>query len=123
MRKLQLWDIADKIYKAKREEIPLLWKKFFYQCLANWGFNIKSRKDLFEWDIGENWADLHKENTGYKDENSKQLLESFRAEVSYISDRTTLCRLFRAHWLFCQAYDKEVSKSPYFGPKNLIKKL
>jgi hypothetical protein len=83
------------------------WKEIFTGALEYWGFNDPAISSLFNWGCssltgyrGEhNWKKLHS-----TDEeilwSSEEKLQRFLSEVSYISDRITLDRLFRTHWLF-----------------------
>jgi hypothetical protein len=72
-------------------------------------FSKKSINSLFyDFDMS-NWEALHKENTEYKNYTKSELIESFASECSYISDRASYDRLFRTHWLFRNAFEKELN--------------
>ena len=73
------------------------------------GFNNKSIKCLFEDFDMENWTALHIENTEYAGKSKDKLVSEFIGECHYIADRMSLDRLFRCHWLFKQAFEKELS--------------
>jgi hypothetical protein len=91
--------------------------KMWYQCFdrilrrMNLGYKKPIIDSLFyKWEM-ENWTALHKENsTEYSNCTPKQLKEEFAAECYYICDRASYDRLFRTHWLFKQAFDKEFNK-------------
>lgn len=93
-------------YKIKEEndlkKIEKLWKQFFFIYLESLGFNKESINHLFSWQIGNNWRDLHIENTEFKLYNKTLLLERFKGQIEYIFDRMSLDRLFRTHWMICQ---------------------
>ncbi len=97
-----------------------LWYNYFSTILKNQKFNQVSIDQLFGWgNFGHNWKTLHDENDKdwQHDKTKKQLFDSFYAEVYYISDRMSLDRLFRTHWLFNKIsnkhYSKEVNKIYY----------
>jgi hypothetical protein len=98
------------------EELHEKWFKCFDYILRLFkvGFNKKSIKSLFyDFDM-ENWKAMHKENSvEYKDHTKEQLIDEFCGECDYISDRTSYDRLFRTHWLFRQAFEKEIDKIRY----------
>ena len=91
------------------EEILPNWRLCFSYFLLPKGFEEPAIKDLFfEFEM-DNWKALHKENTRYAGYSKEELIESFKAECSYISDRMSYDRLFRAHWLFRQAFRNELN--------------
>ena len=97
------------------KEIHKLWYNCFSYILKsfNVGHNDKTIKSLFyDFDM-DNWKAMHKENTEYSKYTKESLIESFCGECMYISDRTSYDRLFRAHWLFKQSFDKELMKVKY----------
>ena len=72
------------------------------------GHNRRTIKSLF-WDFEmANWEAMHQENTEYANYNKEHLIGAFISECAYIVDRFSYDRLFRAHWLFLRAFDKEV---------------
>lgn len=77
-----------------------LWEGLFKEVLKNWGFDKNAQNTLFEWgNHGHNWTKLH-ENDSEKSMPANEVLESFFAEVDYCSDRMSMDRLFRCHWLY-----------------------
>ena len=83
------------------------WLKCFTYILRSFkaGFSKKTIEALFyDWEM-ENWEDLYKENSEYKDCSKTDLLEQFSGECAYICDRTSYDRLFRTHWLFRKAFE------------------
>ena len=56
---------------------------------------------------GNNWDILHIDNTKYARASKEDLLKEFTAEVKYCSDRMSLDRFQRCHWLFQQIRMKE----------------
>lgn len=95
------FDRADLLsyFASKRLDLKY-WKPLYILTLRQWGYNMKSASDLYDWGVfGHNWEKLH------PDENEQrmppdQCLDMFYGEVSYCSDRMSLDRLFRCHWLF-----------------------
>lgn len=77
-----------------------LWENLFKEVLKNWGFNKTAQDKLFEWGkYGHNWEKLH-ENSIEEDMPANEVLNQFFGEVDYCSDRMSLDRLFRCHWLY-----------------------
>lgn len=69
-----------------------------------------------------NWNALHIENTEYATLTQEELRTKFAYECSYMSDRTSYDRLFKAHWLFLNAYPTEMNEEKIKWDKlNLIK--
>lgn len=58
----------------------------------------------------KNWKALHKENTDYKDASKAEMVEAFKGDICYISDRLSYDRVFRSHWLFRNAFAAEISE-------------
>lgn len=104
--------LATKISNAKTyEQIKPLWENYFETTLTEMGFNSKSISHLLNWgQAGHNWNILHRENTQYKNHTKYQLISLFNMDVVYMSDRISLDRLFRAHWAYHQAFEKELLK-------------
>src|SRR3989344_6026350 len=91
------------------------WFKCFDYILRSFksGHNAKTIKSLFyDFDM-DNWTALHKENTEYKNNTKEGLIKNFCGECGYISDRTSYDRLFRTHWLFRQAFNRELMEVKY----------
>lgn len=87
-------------------EIHTNWYNIFNYILlsVNNEFTTSVVSSLFyEFDM-ENWKALWQENTEYADKSKVDLLETFKFEVSYISDRTSFDRLFRTHWMFLNSF-------------------
>ena len=107
----KLFDISIRISKAKCKDIESLWELFFVTYLKSEGFCQKSISKLFSWgELGYNWIDLHLPNTEYNGGTKHELLADFKGEVIYISDKCSLDRLFRTHWLYNQAFLVEKMK-------------
>jgi hypothetical protein len=96
----------------KFNEVHEKWYKCFYWILKSFkiGYTEEVIHSLFYYFMMENWSDLHKDQTEYKNNTSKELLKFFCGECAYICDRTSYDRLFRTHWLFLNAFEKEMSK-------------
>jgi hypothetical protein len=97
--------------KMKFYEVHEKWYKCFHWILKSYkiGYTDKIIEDLFYHFDMENWNDLHKDQSEYKDSTSKELLKFFCGECAYICDRTSYDRLFRTHWLFRNAFEKELN--------------
>jgi len=85
------------------------WYKCFRHFLLKYGHTEESVKSLFYDFEMSNWKALHKENTVYKDCTKESLIISFKGGCTYIRDRMSYDRLFRTHWLFRQAFKKELN--------------
>lgn len=84
-----------------KKEIYKNWKKAFECISEHLGFDKKSTKILFEWgNGGYNWEQLHFDKTKYKSYSFSQLINLLDSEATYCSDRMSLDRLFRCHWIF-----------------------
>lgn len=96
-------DTFDKIYNK--------WKLCFAYVLRSYkcGYNKHSINHIFNRFNMENWKAMHKENTEYANYSKEQLIDAFNKECDYICDRTSYDRLFRCHWLFKQAFYKELN--------------
>jgi len=96
--------------KMKFAEVHEKWYKCFHFILRSYkvGYTDKIINDLFYYFTMENWSDLHKQQTEYKDYTKKELLPVFCGECAYICDRAGYDRLFRTHWLFLNAFEKEM---------------
>jgi hypothetical protein len=98
-------------YKFKEAEEK--WLKCFQYLLKQWGFTSKNSMQLFYNFSMTNWPDLHLENTEYAGNSKNELFNKFCEECNYCSDRMTFDRLFRTHWLFLQAFEKEMEDRVY----------
>ena len=95
------------------ESIHNKWFWIFNYYLQTLDFNDESVKKLFyDWDM-DNWKAMHREKSEYKNYSNKQLLEDFKGDMNYCSDRMSLDRLFRNHWKFNQIFSKELLKIKY----------
>jgi len=97
------------------EALHYRWHKCFTHILRGFkvGYNQKIIDSLFyDFDM-ENWKDLHKENTEYSSATPYELADAFRGECGYICDRVSYDRLFRTHWLFKRAFEKEFMNVKY----------
>jgi hypothetical protein len=99
--------------KTDFETLHKIWYSCFEYFLKRKGFNKKSIKELFYGFEMSNWKAMHKENTEYKDYTKEQFITAFCAECNYISDRMSYDRLFRAHWLFRQAFEEELVEKKF----------
>lgn len=99
-------------YKSFKKLYPL-WYCCFIYAMAKRGVNRKSAHSIFYNFIMDNWDALHLENTKYANYKRNELLESFKGECCYISDRLSFDRIFRTHWLFLQVFNKDLNKIRY----------
>jgi hypothetical protein len=84
-------------------KIKVEWEELFKLQLKEWGFNDIASNELFEWgNRGHNWDRLHSTEEEDKLSISECLLQ-FSGEIYYCSDRMSLDRLFRCHWLYNHA--------------------
>ena len=99
-------------YYEKKQiyKIPKAYKQFFYMMAAALDFTIKGRKTLFESDL----HDFRLGNTdkmalieGEKRISRKRLLEFIETwlyDCLYVSDRCSVSRLFRVHYVYCYLF-------------------
>jgi hypothetical protein len=82
--------------KITLEEVKNKWNEYMKFILHEWGFNQTAIQHLIKWgDGGHNWRLLHWDDK----KPYQEYLEEFVYEIAYCSDRMTLDRLFRCHWL------------------------
>ena len=101
--------------KSDFETLHHHWYLCFEYMLKSFkaGFTSKAIKSLFYNFDMENWQALWLQSTRYKDNTKPELIEFFAGECFYISDRYSYDRIFRAHWLFRKAFEKELYKIKY----------
>lgn len=93
-----------------------LWRSAFIYMFKSFkvGFSDKSINHLFDNFRMENSKMFWKENNPeYKDRSDEELIEIFKGECSYISDRYSYDRIFRTHWLFLRAFHDEFNHYLY----------
>ena len=118
------------LFSDKLRQTVNVYEEFFneYDRQKAW---IKKFKDLgneqyektketysFQYEVWKNqisvFKALVKENSvEFKEFSNKQLIEAFCGECGYIYDRVSYDRLFRTHWLFIHAFEKELDKIKY----------
>lgn len=86
---------------CRPQKVEEHWHRTF-SCVAKYlGFNKATRKVLWEELVCGNWERLH--TTEEEDKlTPEEWLEKLRYEVFYCSDRWSLDRLTRCHWLYRQ---------------------
>jgi hypothetical protein len=94
----RLYVISGLIQQETDEDIIIrLWKAFFCTALIEiYKFNTSAAEEMFNWGSDDhNWEKLH---------STDEILSiaDFKSEVNYISDRISLDRLFRTHWMINQ---------------------
>ena len=94
-------DLVDDMITFASDELPITqWESLFKRQLSNWGFNKIAQDSLFRWgECGYNWKRLHLSEEEQRC-TKEQWLDIFYCEVFYCSDRMSLDRLFRCHWLY-----------------------
>jgi len=76
------------------------WEMLFKSVLLNWGFNAIACNALFEQGReGYNWVKLHQSDAERNLSVDVRKLQ-FWQEVYYASDRMSIDRLMRCHWLY-----------------------
>ena len=91
------------------EKVEEYWYRAF-NCVAKYlGFNKATRRILWEDLVMGNWRRLHQtdEESRYTPE---KWLDKLYWEVTYCSDRWSLDRLTRCHWLWRQYSESEVDE-------------
>lgn len=86
---------------CRPQKVEEHWHRTF-SCVAKYlGFNKSTRKVLWEELAYGNWSHLHK--TEEEDKRTpEEWLEKLQYDVFYCSDRWSLDRLTRCHWLYRQ---------------------
>lgn len=93
------------------EEIHPLWLDCYIYMFKSLkiGFTTKTLTKLFYEFRMKNSKMWWKENhPDYKNHTKEMLIKSFKGDLGYINDRISADRIFRVHWLFCQAFDSEL---------------
>ena len=83
------------------EMVERLWHAVFGCVLKSFGVPKKSRRLLWEELVKGNWGRLHQTKSEFE-LSSSQWLGQLHDEVWYCSDRWSLDRLTRCHWLYRQ---------------------
>ena len=83
------------------EMVVRLWRSVFGCVLKSFGVPKKSRRLLWEELVKGNWGRLHQTERECE-LSSSQWLGQLHDEVWYCSDRWSLDRLTRCHWLYRQ---------------------
>lgn len=96
--------IKDAGTSCNPKSVEEMWHRTFCCAARELGFNRATRRILWEELVGGNWARLHRtiEEDDYSVERWLKLL---RDDVFYCSDRWSLDRLTRCHWLFRRYMD------------------
>lgn len=96
------------------EVVEKLWKDCFTYILKKRDkkYTRQTINDLFYNFEMCNWKAMWKENTEYSSHSKDELKKSFYIEIMMNSDRFSLDRLFRTHWLFLRWKD-EVEKEKF----------
>jgi hypothetical protein len=81
------------------KKIEHLWHDAFNTILKSFNFNRKARDYMWEELVRGNWKRLHL-TEDEKSLSSYRWLDQLMGEVWYCSDRWSLDRLTRCHWLF-----------------------
>lgn len=116
MTSKEYYNLCSNLDKLKTfGELHDAWYRIFDYTLRSWklGYRAEIIDDLFyHWDMS-NWKAMHKENTEYANHSDWDLHQAFTGDVAYISDRMSYDRLFRAHWLFREAYSEHLKHHIY----------
>lgn len=82
-------------------EVEKLWRQAFEAVLIRESFTRKAIDYMWKNLAQGNWEHLH-QTDAEKERTVEEWLECFRADVWYCSDRWSLDRLTRCHWLWRQ---------------------
>lgn len=84
-------------------ELARRWKSVFFLITKRMGFNELGRQYLWDYLVEGNWEHFHQteEERTWKRE---KWLEEFSFDLWYCSDRMSLDRLTRLHWMYRQCY-------------------
>ena len=89
-------------------EVERLWHLAFSSVLCEFGFPYKCIELLWDELVVGNWERLHMTDAE-RERTAAEWLEQLRPEVFYCSDRWTIDRLTRCHWLF-RAYKRAAER-------------
>lgn len=89
-------------------EIEHLWQLAFSSVLRNFGFPDKCIRVMWDELVVGNWERLHMTDEE-QERTAAEWLEQLRLEVYYCSDRWSIDRLSRCHWLF-RAYRRAAKR-------------
>ena len=94
-------DLHRYLYDGDTDEkvIERLWHATFSRFLREMGFNRKAVRVMWDTLCNGNWKRLHLTDEEEKRPREKWL-EDFDADVFYCSDRWSLDRFVRCHWLW-----------------------
>lgn len=83
------------------DELTRRWKSVFFLITKRMGFNKEGRRYLWDNLVQGNWEHIHQteEERTWKRE---KWLEGFGLDLWYCSDRMSLDRLTRLHWMYRQ---------------------
>lgn len=102
-----LIDLSEEIEKdlITLNSIVKRWDKYMEYYLKKRNFNNSAISTMIDWgrDGGHNWVLLHWEEKYYK-----IYLKKFAREIHYCSDRMSMDRLLRCHWLLNATIDNYV---------------
>ena len=79
-------------------------------CPSHTGSTARSL--FWDWDM-ENWKAMWMEGSEYEKSSREELINSFKCECNYISDRFSYDRVFRTHWLWRQIWKEEIEQYKY----------
>jgi hypothetical protein len=77
------------------------WHQAFTHALRDMGFTRKQRSFMWDELVAGNWERLHL-TPAEKEKTEAEWLDELHWECAYCSDRFSLDRLMRCHWLFRQ---------------------
>lgn len=86
------------------EKVWEIWEDTFRKIMRSaFGFNRKASKEMFEWcETSHNWEKLwYDEDTDYKED-----FTNFKNDLWYISDRISMDRILRVHYMLGSALYK-----------------
>ena len=86
---------------CKPEKVEEYWHRAFMCISKHLGFDKAARRILWEDLVCGNWEHLH-QTEDEMERTADEWLEELRGDVFYTSDRASLDRLTRCHWLYRQ---------------------
>lgn len=96
---MRLFDAVTGDEKVSVDKVKNMWYNVFNSALKYMGFPRHARQSMWEGLVCGNWKRLHLTNDELEI-TSKHWLEELAWDVRYCSDRWTLDRIARCHWMY-----------------------
>lgn len=89
------------VIAKKHKDVAEMWSRVFFNVARELGFNKATRRILWRDLVVGNWDRLHL-TEDEREMAPHEWIQALRSDVWYCSDRWSLDRLARCHWLYRQ---------------------